>query len=328
LITGNPRCAAPRYDVAALSDQLKGATVTPLTLSTLAGNPSYQPAEALPEIEDIGTALDMAPWSYRKRIEVSRAGVQQLDLDLEVLAEADSSLRDVRLVRDGKQRPFVLERTSIARKLVPQVRPANDAKKPNWSRWSMMLPQNKLPVTRLTCTTRSPLFKRQMTLYEEPADERGEKYRRVLGQAFWVRTPPATKAALELAISPSPMTDTLVLETDNGDNPAIALEDFQLFYPVARVLFKAPDAPPTFLYYGNHEAGFPQYDLDLIAPRLLAEEKMPAKLGAEEQLEKSAFGQLFQLSGTKSVIFWVALALVVVVLLVVISRLLPKTPSA
>lgn len=324
VLTGNPRCPAPRYDVASFGSQLKGAVVTPVKLSALAGNPSYQPAESLPEIQDIGTALDTAAWKYRKPVQIKRAGAQQLDLDLDVLARADASFQDLRLVREGKQRPYILERTSIARKLVPQVVTANDPKKPNLSRWTIKLPQRNLPVTRLTCTTRSPLFKRQVTLSEEPTDERGEKYRHELGQAAWVRTPPATKAPLEISIV-SVLTDTLVLETDNGDNPAIELEDFQLFYPVTRVLFKAPVEPATFLFYGNREVGFPQYDLDLIAPRLLAEEKSTATLAAEEELQKSSFGQLFKLSGTKSVIFWGALVAVVIVLLVVIAKLLPKS---
>ena len=39
-------------------------------------------------------------------------------------------------------------------------------------------------------------------------------------------------------------------------------------------------------------------------------------------------GELFQISGTKNIIFWVALTVVVLVLLVVIAKLLPKSPPA
>jgi hypothetical protein len=327
VLTGNPRCEAPRYDVAALASRLKEAAPSALQLSRLAGNPSYRPGEPLPEIQDLGTALDTARWSWRKPVQVTRAGVQQFDLDLEVLAGADASFRDLRLMRDGKQRPYVLERTSISRRLTPEVSPADDPKRPTVSRWRIKLPHENLPVTRLTCTSATPLFKRPVTLYEQPRNDRGEKYDRHLGQAHWVRTPPATNAPLELALSARPMTDTFLLETDNGDNPPIELADVQLYYPVTRVWFKAPSEPATFLYYGNREVGFPQYDLDLIAPRLLAEEKSVASLAAEEALRKSAVGGLFQLSGTRSVIFWAALAAVVIVLLVVVARLLPKTPS-
>jgi hypothetical protein len=326
LLTGNPRCSAPRYDVAALGQRLKDAAVTPIRLTAPADNPAYAPAEPLPEIQNLGAALDVTEWSRRKRVDLTRAGVQQVELDLDVVAQADPSFRDLRLMRDGKQRPYILERTSIQRRLAPEISPVNDPKRPTVSRWQIKLSKARLPVTRLTCTTGTALFRRQMRLYERPTDERGERYDRSLGQATWVRTPPAWTGTLSLTFDTSPVTDTLLLETDNGDNPAIELRDFAVFYPVTRVLFKAPAEPATFLYYGNGSAGFPQYDLDLIAPRLLAEEKATATLAAEEQLKKSAVGELFQLSSTKSVVFWVALALVVVVLLVVIARLLPKNP--
>jgi hypothetical protein len=230
------------------------------------------------------------------------------------------------LLRDGKQRPYILERTSISRKLVPEVSSANDPKRPTVSRWKIKLPHPNLPITRLTSQSTSALFRRQVTLYEQPDDDRGEKYNRQLGQTTWVRTPPATKTPLELIVNVRPLTDTLILETDNGDNPPIDLAGVQLFHPVTRVLFKAPLEPATYLYYDNRDAGSPQYDLDLIAPRLLAEEKSIASLAIEEPLKKSSGGELFQISSTKSVIFWVALAAVVLVLLVVIARLLPKSP--
>jgi len=326
VLTGNPRCAAPRYDLAALRGSL---AIAPLPVATQALGPvtvnsSYRPAEALPEIEKLGAALDVNAWSCRKRVEIARAGVQQVELDLDVLVRADPGFRDLRLMRDGQQRPYVLERTSIQRKLVPEISAANDPKRPTVSRWKIRLPKARLPVARLTCTTPTALFRREVHLYEEAVDERGEKYRRSLADTTWMRTPPGTGRVLESSFS-APVTDTLFLETDNGDNPAIVLQNFAVYYPVTRVLFKAPAEPVTWLYYGNREASFPQYDLDLIAPRLLAEEKATAKLGVEEVLKKSGSSEFFQLAGTKSVIFWVALVLVVIVLLVVVVKLLPKT---
>jgi len=331
VVTGNLRCAAPRYDVAGLRSTLASApsaAMASLSLSALAANPSYHPAEPLPEIQDLGTALDTAEWGYRKAVTLARAGVQQLDLDLDVLSHADATFRDLRLLRDGKQRPYILERTSISRKLIPEVSSANDPKRLTVSRWKIKLPHANLPIARVTAVSTSALFRREITLYEQPADERGEKYDRQLGQANWVRTPPATKTPLELIVNARPLTDTLILETDNGDNSPIDLTGIQLFHPVTRVLFKAPLEPATYLYYDNPDAGFPQYDLDLVAPRLLAEEKSVASLATEEPLKKSSAGELFQISSTKNIVFWVALTVVVLVLLVVIARLLPKSPPA
>jgi len=326
LLTGNPRCAAPRYDLAALRQSLALTTGTAPSQQpgALAPNPSYKPAEPLPEIQDLGTALDVAPWGCRKPLKLTRAGVQQLDLDLDVLSKAEAGFRDLRLVRDGKQGPYILERTSISRKLTPEVSPANDPKRPTVSRWRLKLPQSNLPVTRLTCASATALFRRHVSLYEEPADGRGDTYRRELGSASWVRTPPATKATLELSLTQPPLTDTLVLETDNGDNSPIELSNFQAFYPVTRLLFKAPAEPVTWLYFGNREASFPQYDLDLLAPQLLAEEKTPAALGEMETLKKAGWAESLEHSRTGNWLFWGVLAVVVLILIAVITRLLPK----
>ena len=326
VLSVNPRCAAARYDLTALQRSLALAPMlgTPHKLGPLAANPSYRPAEPLPEIQDIGSPLDVTAWKFRKPVKLARAGVQQLDLDLDVLSKATTGFRDLRLMRDGKQRPFVLERTSISRKIAPEISLADDAKRPTMSRWKLKLPQSNLPVTRLTCASATALFRRQVLVREEPLDERGEKYTRHLGAAVWVRTPPASKATLEVVLTQPPVTDTLILETDNGDNPVIQLSNFQAFYPVTRLLFKAPSKPVTWLYFGNREVDSPQYDLDLITPQLLAEEKTAATLGAVETLKKAPWGEAVQGTTVGNVIFWGVLAVVVAGLLVVIARLLPK----
>jgi hypothetical protein len=121
-------------------------------------------------------------------------------------------------------------------------------------------------------------------------------------------------------------SDTLFLETDNGDNPAIDLRDFRSYYPVTRVVFKAtPDpAQPVWLYYGNLDAIAPRYDLTLVAGELLKAERNTVTAGAEENLlpKPSLVDQ--QLTGSTRYIFWGALGLVVIVLLAIMSRFLPK----
>ena len=119
-------------------------------------------------------------------------------------------------------------------------------------------------------------------------------------------------------------SDTLFLETDNGDNPPIELENFTAFYPATRILFKAKPDDELFLYYGNPQVAPPSYDLSLVAEQLLTAEKNVASLFAEEQLRKSSWYR-DQMPGQGGVLFWGILALVVVVLLFIISWLLPKS---
>jgi hypothetical protein len=324
LLTGNSRCASPNYDLAALGANLKSVAVSPLKPSPLADNPNYRPPEVLAGIQDGGSALDVSAWKFRKPVKLARAGAQRIELDLDVLSHAQPGFSDLRLVRDGKQMPYILEATSISRALIPTVTTASDKKDPTLSRWIIKLPRAGLPITRLNCTARTPLFQRDMILYEELADDRGDKYHRSLGGAPWIQTPERASKQFILTLDSSPKGDILVLETHNGDNPPIELEKFQAFYPAPRVLFKAQSADELLLYYGNPQAASPRYDLSLVAGQLLAAEQAEASPTAEQQLKKS-WGEGRQ-PGKGGVVFWGVLAVVVVVLLIIISRLLPQAP--
>jgi hypothetical protein len=80
----------------------------------------------------------------------------------------------------------------------------------------------------------------------------------------------------------------------------------------------------VWLYYGNLDATAARYDLTLVAGELLRAERSPVTAGAEENLspQPSFVGQT--LTGSTRYIFWGALALVVLVLLAIMSRVLPK----
>ena len=93
------------------------------------------------------------------------------------------------------------------------------------------------------------------------------------------------------------------------------------------LFFKAKPADEPFLYYGNPRVDSPRYDLSLVAGQLLAADRATASLAAEQQLRKSSWRE-HEIPGTGGVVFWGILALVVVVLLIIISRLLPKSPPA
>jgi hypothetical protein len=325
LLTGNGQCAAPRYDLAALDMNLKSVTVAPIQLPPPANNPDYRAPEVLLGIEGTGTALDVTAWKFRKPLKITRDGAQQLELELDVLAHAQPDFQDLRLLRGSNQVPYIIERTSISRSLAPTVTVTNDVKNPKLSRWIIKLPQSRLPATRLSCATDTSLFQREMTLYEELTDERGEKYRHNLGGTSWVQKPDRKSREFFLTLDSPPQSDTLFLETHNGDNPPITLEKFQFFYPATRILFKAGSDDELFLYYGNPRVASPSYDLSLVAGQLLSADKAIASPGAEQQLLKSSWRD-HEIPGQGGVVFWGILALVVVVLLVIISRLLPKSP--
>jgi hypothetical protein len=326
LLSGNTQSAAPRYDLSALSGKLKNVAAIDVVPSALAPNPNYKPPEALATVTLSGAKIDVAKWKFRKLLPLTQNGVQQAELDPELQARSQPDQRDIRIVRGEFQLPFILQRTSLSRPINLNAAAANNPKKPALSRWSVKLPQPGMPITRLVCTSPSPLFHRQMRVWEEVSDERGDKFSAELGSGTWDQTPNSPKRELVIELNARPQSDALFLETDNGDNPAIELRDFRGYYPVTRVVVKAtPDpAQPVWLYYGNPDATAPRYDLTLVASELLKAQRSTVTTGAEENLSPKPSVVSQTLTGSTRYIFWGALALVVIVLLAIMSRFLPK----
>jgi hypothetical protein len=323
LLTGNAHCDFPHYDLAALNMDLKSVAVSPADISGVADNPNFHTPDVLPGLEISGTPLDTSAWKFRKAVKISDAGAQQIELDPDVLAHANPDFADLRLMHGSNQIPYIVERTSISRAIVPSVTTTSDAKEPRTSRWFLRLPQPNLPVMRLACVATTPLFQRDLHLYEMVADDRGQKFENNLGEANWTQTPDSKSREFDLALDQSPQTTSLILDTDNGDNSPLQLEQFKFFYPATRILFKAAPGEELSLYYGNANAAPPRYDLSLVAGQLLSADKKAASLTDEEPLQKPSWHET-EITGNASYFFWGVLALVVVVLLIVISRLLPK----
>ena len=277
----------------------------------------------LPQDFASGAKIDVAPWKFRKQIQIGKPGVQQIELDPDILARAAPDFRDLRVVSENTQLPYLIECTSIERTVPLHSSIASDPNRPTFSQWQLKLPQAALPLTRVTCASASALFERTFRFWEELTDERGDQYQRELAQTTWRRVPNQPAGGLAVAFAAPPKTDTILIETDNGDNPPIELHDFLGHYPATRIIFASPKSQSVTLYYGNEEAAAPRYDAKLIAVQLLRAERTPAALGSQEILRPERIAET--LTGSARYIFWGVLGIVVVALLVLISRLLPKT---
>jgi hypothetical protein len=322
LFAGNPAAAAPRYDFARFSSALRVEPVE-VAVERLTPNPEYQ---ALPDtlagVVLPGAALDPLAWKFRRPVVLGGAGVQQLKLDLATLARAQTDLADIRLISDGRQIPYLIERSNLSREFAGIIEPADDPKQPATSRWRVKLPQSGLPLRRLVMASSTPLFQRQIRFFEPVTDERGQESLRPISEISWIHRPGLPTANLTLYLDRRLAGDTIVIETENGDNPPIALDAVRATVGVTRLLFKpsAETAAPEIIY-GNSQVAPARYDLVLIAPQILGARKYIATLGEEVSTASSL--DLF--SGRGSVMFfWGVLALVVVLLLVIVARLLPK----
>ena len=327
LLSGNSLCDAPRYDLSELDEQLKNAEAIEGRAGPLIANADYKLPDNLAALPLTGAKIDVAAWKFRKPIQLSKPGAQQIELDPDILVRAALDQRDLRIVIDDRQLPFLLERPSISRSLPLASVPANDLKKPRLSRWSLKLPQAGIPITRITCAADSALFQREMHLWEEATDDRGNTFPRELGHATWKRVPGETTREFAIPLDVVPRSNTLLLETDNGDNPAIKLHDFRGHYPVSRIVFKTASnsTDPIWIYYGNPDAASPHYDVALIADQLFRAERAPATLGRQENMDSKTERIIQTLSGSRLYVFWGVLGVVVAALLLLISRLLPKT---
>jgi hypothetical protein len=324
LLTGHRQIAAPRYDVSHLRVD-KATRTTAITPGPLTPNPGYAPPEALAGTPLLGGALDPTPRSYRRPVQLAAAGVQQMELDLDVLVHAQRGFGDLRLLRDGTQIPYVIERPALSRSLTLALASANDPKQPRLSRWEIKLPRAGLPLTQLTLTSPTNLFQRHLRIFERVTDDRGNPYERTVASVEWSHTR-TDRGALVLPLTSTLSTDNLLVETDNGDNPPIVLSAATSTYPVTRLLFKT-DVAPLVLFYGNRQTSAPRYDLTLVANQLLTAEKQVATLAPEEKAKPDGWTKTALGGGRAGIIFWAALALVVVALLVIVAKLLPKPPA-
>ena len=323
LLSGNPECDAPRYELASMKANLRGATLVGGEAGPIQLNPAHRPFDPLAAIPTEGASLDVSEWEFRKPVIVEEEGLQELELDLEVLSAAAPSLGDLRLMRYGKQVPYVMERPSGSRTLMPKVTRADDPARPTVTRWAIELPEVSLPLVRLTARTPAAYFERGVRLLEERQDERGSVQMANLGSASWTRKDERASVPLTLSIHSRPKSARLFLEIENGDNPPIPLTQLEFVYTPARLLFKSAAGADLFLYYGQFQAAAPRYDISAALPRILSARRIKASFGPEEVLKPGRErGVLHHESGW---LFWSVLIVVVVGLLVIIARLLPKT---
>ncbi|WP_438480272.1 DUF3999 family protein [Oleiharenicola lentus] len=326
LLSGNAQIAAPRYDLTAFASEMRTAEASSVTAGAVAATPGYQPRDSfLPEVPLTGAPLDVAPWKQKKSIRITKPGVQELEVDAATLA-ASRFGTDVRVMHRGNQIPYVVETPNLHRALTVVPIVANDPKRPTVSIWKVPLPHGKFPTFYFRLTSHTPLFQRQFRLYEKYRGMNGEERERDFASGPWSRTAePDSPKGFAFYPHDIPEADTVWIETDNGDNPPISIEKVEAFYPVIRLIFKVTDTEDLSLIYDNPKAKSPRYDLALVAAQLLTASRNVATL---EGTAPPVAQKQNPFAGLNSgYLFWGALALVVIVLLVAVAKLLPKPPS-
>lgn len=321
LYIGNAQAPEPKYDLAGFSDQLGQAATLPATASAVEANTAFRKTATAPDVGEAGAEIDVSAWSYRRPVRFAEAGVIELELDPEVLAAAAGDLHDLRVVRAGRQVPFLLNKPGAQRETNVSFTEAPDATKPTWSQWDVTLPFDGFPASELVLDTSTLLFERQIEVIEHRSTVHG-RVSRTLGTAAWGRTPGQAARPLVLGLYQRPETGLIQIRTDNGDNAPLRLVSVRVLHPVARLLFRVSDTTPVDLCYGHPRAPYARYDLELVRREFKSATKVAATLGGAEKFpgHREEPGK----RGAGGPWLWGALALVVGALLWVVAKLLPK----
>jgi len=326
LLTGNAYAAYPEHDQAALRAESARGAWRELRPGPLLERAGHEEPAAVPGRIPTGLPLDVAGWQYRRQLEGIRKGVVRMELDAVTLAHLthDGDLRDLRLVQNGRQLPWLEERGRVPRELRPAVALEAVPKQATVSRWVLTLPADGVPLRSLTANSPDPLFARHFRVSMEVRDSLGNLRLVRLGETAWTRRPGANPGSERLLIDLGNQRTggRLLLETDNGDNPPVRLEEVVLHYEAPLLVALLPSMDPAFLYYGNPWAEAPSYDLHLVREDLRRAAALAVVLGPEETLLASKRRGPGADAGSPWL--WAVLAGVVAVLLVVVARLLPS----
>lgn len=323
LLAGNRDAMRPDYDL----DSLRGVLAAPggraLTPGPLREKPDFKLPPALPGVEPSGTRIDLSAWSYRRSVEAVLPGVIRLEADAQVMAHSLDRLGDVRLIQNDRQIPYLIRPGRVVRELAASARLLpQDPKRPTVSRWEVVLPVEDLPVLDLMASSPAPMFSRRFEAFADRKDELGNAWVETLGDADWVKSQ-GHDNPLVISLGGRRLSAKFQLLTDHGDNPPVTLENPRVRYEALVMIAKVTDDAPLFLVYGNPKATAPEYDLRLVRDELMAVEARPARL-LEEKILHSGKQVGNSPADQGSPWLWLALGAVVVVLLGVVAKLLPK----
>ncbi len=323
LRSGNREAKAANYDLNALRGKLTAAGGLLVKLGPLHKNPNYVVPEVLSGVKVAGAEIDLKDWSRRRKVDSAPSGVVRIELDAKTLAASRTDLGDVRLIQNDKQIPYLVGAGTVFHELKPSgISPKNDPKRPKISRWEIKLPVGGVPMVDLTSRSSAPLFTRRFVAAIEGKDDFGNARREEVGSADWTKSG-SGDVPLVLNLNGERLPASFILETDNGDNPPIPLDEIFLRFASPSIIAKLSDPAPLFLCYGNPNAAPPQYDLRVVRREMLAAEPQATTLGDEEILRPDTRDHRAPDAGSPWL--WVALAGVVGLLLVIVAKLLPAT---
>jgi hypothetical protein len=285
-----------------------------------------------------GPVLDPSTFRHARAVEYALEGGQTpgglvaLPLDAHALAYsrgAAARFPDVRVLDAANQQvPYLIERRNEPLSIDMAVRQAPDSqaqelKMPAGSRqrsvYVVTLPYGNLSSPTLVLETSGRVFQRTVRIgVDRPPDrQRRDAYFDVRVVETWRHADeqsPARPLSLRLATMP----DTeLVLVVEEGDNAPLPITKARILLPSFRLRFFHTGEAGVRLAYGRDDLQLPQYDLALLAPRVMGAVAREVNAAPAADADTAAGGPL-----ASPRTFWFVLIGAVLVLLALIVRLI------
>ena len=336
---GDPALAAPVYDLEAARPSIDidrvpqahwaSAEAAP---SSAAESPSLT-ADSMPVTG--GATLDVSAFRYSRAIAGGPAALVAVPLDAAVLAHSSGPagrFGDLRIVdTSGRQIPSLIEHgpeplplSVHAERVTPRAPQLRSGPSGSLSVYRLALPYPHLPDASILVTTPARVFRRHVQLgYERAADRRHrDPWFDEFTSVVWQNADQTTPAPLlSVPLQSSDATD-LTLVVDEGDNSPLPIGSVQVLLPTYRLRFFRPASTSIRLVYGNDQIGQPNYDLALLAARVLGAAATPGVVDAESARPSSPGDRL-----VSPWAFWALIVVAVAVLLCVLLMLIRPSPG-
>jgi hypothetical protein len=332
---GDPTLERPSYDLEAVRDSIDLSKVaearwssesTPLEPAAPSSSPSP------PGLPNAGPVLDPNVFKHARSIESRTARLMTIPLDAHVLANsrgAATRFADIRLLdHENRQIPYLVERRSEPLSIDLPYTAATDAKAAELTAsagrqrtvYALTLPYANLPSGKLVVETSARVFRRsvQVGVERAPDRQRREPWFDVITSQTWQhadQASPPRPLTLQIPLQSADMELRLVI--DEGDNARLPLTAVRLLLPSYRLRAFHPADASLRMMYGRDDLLPPQYDLALLAPKVMgavAEEATVAAASAAPRAD-----DVNPLIRPRT--FWIILGAAVIVLLGLIARL-------
>lgn len=283
-----------------------------------------------------GAALDPTAFKYTRPVEYTLEGGREggglvaLALDAHALAHsrgANTRFADVRVLDGSNQQvPYLLERRNEPLSVDLTIKPASSSQAQalkvapgsrQRSVYVLTLPETNLPSATLILETSARVFQRTVRIgVDRPPDRhRRDAYFDVRAAETWRHADEQTPARpLALRLDTMPESEILVV-VDEGDNAPLPITAARLLLPSYRLRFYL--GGPLRLVYGRDDLQPPQYDLALLAPRVMGA-RASEIAAAPAATAASAARPSFASPQT----FWIVLTGAVLILLALIVKLI------